>query len=67
MPCTIEATEYGEWVVTIAASTLGRGYSLAAAIFDAGGGVVSRPEAAALAAAVEKRRSGKPAMDAVGP
>jgi hypothetical protein len=56
MPCTIEATEDGAWVVTIAASTVGRGYGLAAAIFDAGGGVVSRPEAAALAAAVEKQR-----------
>jgi hypothetical protein len=57
MPCTVEATEGGEWVVTIAASTPGRGTCLADAIDDAGGGVVSRPEADVLAAAVEKQRS----------
>jgi hypothetical protein len=67
MPCTIEATEDGEWVVTIAASTIGRGYSLVDAICDAGGGLVSRPDAGALATAVEKRRSRKARAVAAAP
>lgn len=57
MPCTIERTEQGEWIVIIASATLGRRYDLADAICDAGGGVVSRGEAEALAAVVERRRS----------
>jgi hypothetical protein len=63
MPCTIEAAEHGEWIVTIAASSLGRGQSLADAIHQAGGGLVSLHEARSLAAAVENRRATQSAAE----
>jgi hypothetical protein len=55
LPCSIESAEDGSWVVTMASTTRSRRSELAAAILDAGGGLVREQEAAAVAASVELR------------
>ena len=53
IPCLIEATEEpGDWSVTMASTTIAHDTNLAAAIIQAGGGVVSVEEAETLAALV---------------
>jgi hypothetical protein len=54
VPCTIEKGKAGEWVVTLASTTLGRDVSLVTAIVRAGGGLVSPSEAETVAASVER-------------
>ncbi len=53
LPCTIELADDGDWIVTIASSTTSRRSSLTAALLEAGGGLVSHPEASELEAAVK--------------
>jgi len=54
LPCTIEVSRTGDWVVTLAATTVGRAPSLATAIVRAGGGLVTASEAEAVAASVTR-------------
>jgi hypothetical protein len=53
LPCAIETTENGSWVVTLASTTRSRRGELVAAILEAGGGLVSKEEAVELAASVQ--------------
>ena len=55
LPCSIEIVEDGSWMVTVASTTRSRRRELAAAILDAGGGVVGEQEAVTVAASVEAR------------
>ena len=52
LPCMIEKEKAGGWVVTLASTTWGRDESLVTAIVRAGGGLVSRSEAEAVASSV---------------
>ena len=52
MPCTIERSNNGKWVVTLASTTVGRAESLPIAIVRAGGGLVTPSEAEALAISI---------------
>lgn len=52
LPCAIELTDDGAWIVTIASASTTRRDDLAAAIVDASGGLVSHEEARTVAAAV---------------
>jgi hypothetical protein len=54
LPCSIEMVS-GGWVVTVASTTRSRRSELAAAILDAGAGLVREHEAVALAASVQVR------------
>jgi hypothetical protein len=55
LPCTVEAGHRDGWVVTFAETTVSQRTSLAAAIVEAGAGLVSDAEAKAAASAVEAR------------
>ena len=48
----VEEGKAGDWVVTLASTTLGQDVSLVTAIVRAGGGLVSLSEAKAVAASV---------------
>jgi hypothetical protein len=52
LPCMIEYTDDGYWVVVIASTSTSRGEDLTATILEAGAGLVTRLEAGELAAAV---------------
>ena len=52
LPCVIEYTDDGHWVVVIASTSTSRGDDLTATILEAGAGLVTRLEADELAAAV---------------
>lgn len=51
LPCSVEHTD-GEWTVSVASATVARSSDLAQAILEATGHVVSRGEAAAVAARI---------------
>lgn len=55
--CAIELLTNGDWLVTIASTTISRGRDLVAAIVEAGGGCITRSEAEAVALSVKARRS----------
>jgi hypothetical protein len=62
LPCAIELTDDGSWVVTIASASTTRRDDLTAAIVAASGGLVSDAEAFQVAAAVTNpgsRRNGE--------
>jgi hypothetical protein len=53
VPCMIErSSTTGDWVVTLASTTVGRAESLPIAIVRAGGGLVTPSEAEALAISI---------------
>lgn len=52
--CRIETGNRGDWVVTIASTTVSRRKDLAVAIVEAGGGLVSRSEAETVACSVRR-------------
>ena len=52
LACAIERKPNGDWVVTIASTTISRRSNLAEAIVDAGGGYVTKREAKAVASLV---------------
>lgn len=60
LACAIEKQPTGDWVVTIASTTISRRSSLAAAIVDAGGGYVTEAEAKAVASLVKAHPSTRP-------
>jgi hypothetical protein len=57
LPCSIEVADDGGWAVTLASTTRSRHFQLATAILDAGGGLIGKQEAAAVAASVQLRLS----------
>ena len=49
LPCTVELEQSGDWVVTVAAVTVGRDPLLVTALLRAGGGLIDVEEATRVA------------------